>query len=115
MNLPTLHDVMLDDVDQVFLNLEEFACDHCINGQIVRCIVDDAQGEAQTKSAGDFANVSGLGILQCDRVVYCHACDIMPEPLPGQKIEMDGHLWLVAEDGLCEVEGLLTLPLNRGY
>lgn len=110
-----LHDVMLDDVDRVFLNLDEFACDHCINGQMVSCIVDDNESMARTKSAGDFANVSGLGILQCDRVVYCHAAAFVPQPLPGQKIEMDGHYWLVVEDGLSEVEGLLTLPLNRMY
>lgn len=110
-----LHDVMLDDVDRVFLNLDEFACDHCINGQIVSCIVDDNEGMARTKSANDLANVSGLGILQCDRVVYCNAADFLTQPLPGQKIEMDGRYWLVAETGLSEVEGLLTLPLNRAY
>lgn len=110
-----LHDVMLDDVDRVFLNLGEFACEHCMEGQVVSCIVDDNENMARTRSANDFSNVSGLGILQCDRVVYCHAADLDPQPLPGQKIEMDGHYWLVAESGLSEVEGLLSIPLNRTY
>lgn len=109
-----LHEAMLADLAAVFLNNEEFACVHDFDGKQVKCIVDDSQIQAQTRIGNDLSNVSGLGILQCDRMVLCLAADLTPQPLPGEKIVMDGRLWFVA-DGVSETEGLLSLPLNRAY
>lgn len=110
-----LHEAMLDDLNQVFFDLDEFACVHELNGKQIKCIVDDQQGEASTRPAKDFFNPTGLGLLQCDRVVYCQASDLIPQPLPGEKIIMDGTRWLVSDSGVAETEGMLKLPLNRAY
>lgn len=110
-----LHEQMLADLDSVFFNLDEFACVHDFNGRQIRCIADDTNSQAATRSAGSFANVSGLGLLQCDRVVLCQVADLVPQPLPGEKIVMDGHYWFVADSGISETEGLLKLLLNRAY
>lgn len=110
-----LHEQIAADLDNVFLNLDEFACLHDFNGKKVKCIVDDQQNMAATGAANGFANVTGIGILQCDRVVYCQAADLAPQPLPGEKIIMDGREWYVSESGLSETEGLLALPLNRAF
>lgn len=110
-----LHEQMAADLDDVFLNLDEFACIHDFNGKKIKCVVDDQQGLAATGASDGFANVSGLGLLQCERVLYCNAADLSPQPLPGEKIIMDGVSWLVAEAGVSETEGLLTIPLNRAY
>lgn len=109
-----LHEAMAGDLDAVFLNLEEFACGHVIEGKNISCIVDDLDGLAQTKSSDGFANASGIGILECQRLVLCRASDMIPQPLPGQKIVMDGKFWIVGED-LAETEGLLSIPLTRAY
>lgn len=110
-----LHEVMQDEWNSAFLNLDEFACEHDFAGRKVRCIVSDRNAEAVTHTGSDLSNISGLGIIQCDRVVYCSAAEMLPEPLPGQKIEMDGQFWYVADFGVGETEGLFRLPLNRAF
>lgn len=110
-----LHEAMAADLDAVFFNLDEFACVHEIAGKQIKCIVDDMEDQASTRPAGDLSNPAGLGLLQCDRMVYCQAADLTPQPLPGEKITMDGSYWIVGESGISETEGLLTLPLQRAF
>lgn len=110
-----LHEAMAHDLDAVFFNLDDFACEHEINGRKIRCIVDDAQVGVATRAADDFENVSGLGLVKTDRIVLCQAADLIPQPLPGEEIGMDGSRWLVADGGVTETEGMLRLPLNRAY
>lgn len=110
-----LHEAMLADLDRVFFNLDEFACEHCLDGRVIRCLVDDTGVMAATKALDNLDNAAGIGILQCDRLVLCKAEDLSPLPLPGQELEMDGRRWLVADTGLAETEGLLALPLNRAF
>lgn len=106
--------VIEDELSSVFLNLDEFAEIHEIEGKKIPCIVNGQAGIAETASLDGFANVSGIGILQADQTVYCRAADLKPVPLPGQKIVMDKKSWIVGE-GVSEAGGLLTLPLNRNY
>lgn len=110
-----LHEAMAADLDAVFFSLDEFACVHEIMGRQIKCIVDDVEDQASTQSAGGLANPAGIGLLQCDRMVYCQVSELVPQPLPGEKITMDGSYWLVGDSGISETEGLLTLPLMRAY
>ena len=110
-----LHEVMLDEWQTVFLNLNEFGCEHDLEGKKIVCIVSDQNSQAKTRTAANLSEVAGLGIIQCDRVVYCHAADLLPAPLPGQKVIMDGCYWYVGEAGVCEIEGMFRLPLNRAF
>lgn len=109
-----LHEVMAADLDDVFFNMDEFACVHEIEGKKIACIVDESDGMASTGAADGFRNVAGIGILAGERIVLCKAADLIPQPRPGQKIMMDGKYWLVGDD-LSETEGLLRLPLARAY
>lgn len=109
-----LHEAILNDLDQVFFNLDEFACEHCFNGRIISCIVDDSEAAARTGARSDFTNQSGIGVLSASRVVYCKTADLIPQPLPGEQVEMDGKYWIVG-DGVSETEGMLTLQLERAY
>ncbi|MBD5641761.1 MAG: hypothetical protein HDQ91_05025 [Desulfovibrio sp.] len=106
---------MAADLGNVFFNLDEFACVHEIIGRQISCIVDEEHGGAASGAADGFADQSSIGLLQCDRVVLCQAADLVPQPLPGEKITMDGSYWLVADSGVVETEGLLKLPLVRAY
>lgn len=102
------------DLNEVFLNLEEFAEERLFRGQPLACVVDENHSPASTGAAGGFRNSSGLGVLHCDRLVWCKAADVQPVPAPGERVEMDGWLWLVGDDvSICA--GLLNLPLNRAY
>lgn len=110
-----LHEQMALDIANVFLNNDEFACVHEIQGKMVRCIVNDQLDLAASGARDEFENVSGLGLLQADRMVYCLASDIVPQPLPGQMLRMDGLNWIVADSGVSETEGMLVLPLRRAF
>lgn len=110
-----LHEAMAAELDSVFFNLDEFACVHDFNGKQIRCIVDDQNGLINGATASGLVNLAGLGLAQCDRVVLCQAADLVPQPLPGEQIIMDGQAWLVTEGQVIECEGLLAIPLNRAF
>ena len=110
-----LHEAMLAELDSVFFSLDEFACVHEIDGRQIRCIVDGQSRLMEGATASGLTNLTGLGLAQCDRVVLCQAADLVPQPVPGQELVMDGQRWLVAERDVIECEGLLTIPLNRAF
>lgn len=110
----TFKDALLTDIENVFLNEDEFAEPHDIMDRSVLCLVDDQESQATTASKGDFSNASGLGLLNCDRVVYCKAEDLERIPRAQERICMDQSYWLVG-DGIQNNMGLLTIPLNRAY
>ncbi len=114
MDAVTFKDSLLSDLQEVFLNLNEFAGEHVFRGRPLVCIVDERSSGASVGSVSGLRNASGLGILDCDRIVLCEAGDVSPIPLPGERVEMDGWFWHVG-DGVNIIEGLLTLPLNRAY
>lgn len=109
----SLHDFLREELD-IFLNVEEFAEERVFRGQPLVCIVDERANRASTGAADGFGNISGLGLLQCDRLVLCKAADLQSLPAPGERVEMDGWLWLVGDD-VSVNEGLLSLPLDRAY
>ena len=102
------------DIKKVFLNLTEFAEIHDYEGQELVCLVDDAEASADGHDQNGLRNVTGLGILAGDRVLRCQASDLAHIPLPGERVRMDGTLW-IAGNGISIDGGLLTLPLNRAY
>lgn len=109
-----LHEQMRADLNDIFLNVGEFAELHDVEGRSVPCIVDDGENTVDTATADGLQNASGMGLLSCQRVLCCKAGDIDRVPLAGERIRVDGILWLVG-DGVSIEEGLLTLPLNRAY
>lgn len=103
------------EIYSVFLNLDEFADLHQIDGKEIPCVVDEQSGMAQTAKQGDFMNISGIGLVESERIVFCRASDLDPLPLPGQKLVMDDKEWFVADSGVSETMGMLCLPLNRAF
>lgn len=110
-----LHEAMLADLDSVFFNLDEFACVHEVDGRQIRCIVDDQSRLMDGATDSGLTNLTGLGLAKCDRVLRCQAADLIPQPVPGQELVMDGERWLVADGEVVECEGILTIPLNRAF
>lgn len=76
-------DAVKADVKSVFLNLDEFADMHDINGSSIRCVVDvDEVGEAASQFVGVFNNTV---------TVYVAAGDMTP-PVEGEIFRLDGSL-----------------------
>ena len=109
-------DVLKEDLENVFLNIDEFASLHYINGKQIICIVDDVDAIQKTRDikAGSISNVTGLGLLHCDRVVCCKVEDLERVFSPGERIRMDSKQWIV-DDNVSVQHGLLVLPLKRTY
>ena len=73
-------DAVKADVKSVFLNLDEFADMHDINGASIRCVVD--VDEAASQFVGVFNNTV---------TVYVAAGDMTP-PVEGEIFRLDGSL-----------------------
>lgn len=110
----SLKENLRDDLAAVFFNLDEFAEVRSFRGVPVPCIVDDMDRNAATGAREGFANISGLGVMECDRVAMFRVDDVTPVPAPGERVEMDDMTWIVG-DGVTVTAGMLTLNLSRAW
>ena len=76
-----------DDIDDVFLNLEEFAEEHEIDGEKVSCVIDTimTQGDGDASHIGIFVNQVRIFVRQ----------DLIEVPVEGEVLRVDGHRFLV--------------------
>lgn len=110
----SLKENLRDDLATVFFNLDEFAEERSFRGVVVPCIVDDVDREASTGAQKGFTNISGIGVMECDRVAMFRVDDVKPVPAPGERVEMDDMSWIVG-DGVSVTAGMLTLHLTRAW
>ncbi len=102
-------DIVKADVYNVFLNLEEFADTHTVNGTEMPVLIDNnEQIEREKRSA---KNIEGIFTNQ--RLIYVAASDFGPMPKQGSLLTMDNRMFRVAdavdEDGIYSI----TLEANR--
>lgn len=97
------------DVSAVFLNLEEFAVEHTINGKVMPAIVDNnelIEREKKAKSDMDGVNVKTT-------LIYVRARDFGALPPVGYSLRLDGMTYLITdainEDGVYSIQ----LEANR--
>lgn len=109
----TFREQLAQDVQDVFLNLEEFGEEIVFDGVAVVAVIDDGQGVFSTGSRDQFANASGLGLIENARTVYLK--DMAERPVPGQEVNINGEMWVVeADPASVRVEmGMLILRLSR--
>ncbi len=70
------------DVNDVFINPDEFAEEHVINGDKVRCILDKIINEAHSEE-------SYVGVFVNQLTIYVKTGDILT-PAEGDLIQVDG-------------------------
>ena len=92
-------DMVREDAEEVFLNAEEFAEKHKINGKKVVCIVDtDISDNAKLASL--------LGVYDNSVVIYVKE-GTLPEPKVKSRLNLDGSLHQVTktmiEDGMLVI------------
>ena len=108
----TFKDALESDIDNVFLNLEEFAVEVDFNWQVVTAIVDDSYGSFDSGSGQGFADASGLGLQVTSRTLrirQVYAAGLMPE----QGVTLDGGQWVV--DSVKIEDGIAVVALRQGY
>lgn len=95
-----LKDVMNSDIDDVFLDVEEFASKHTIDGkEDVICIFD------QNKSSTN----PNDGVYIVRRHLFVKQLDLGYRPVPEQKICIDGDYFYVVD---CIGERLIEVVLE---
>lgn len=94
------------DLD-VFLNLDEFAETHNIDGRQVKCIIDldDLRKFRVNQQAVNFPGVYGSY-----KTLFVKAADLPNRPVIGQHLKVDGELYLVVE--CSEPDGMLEVSLE---
>ena len=96
-------DAISKDVKAVFINLDEFASEHEINGQTVACIVDkDLTNGAKETVANPLE-----GVFLNTITIYIDVKDIDRQPVEGEQIKLDKDRYFVrsvsVEDGILVI------------
>ncbi len=104
-----LKDIMAADIDDIFLDPDENAEEHDINGQTVLCIIDgDLSRRRSNRQSDDYD-----GIYTRQMNISVRESDLGYRPERDQKMTVDGEWYLVVD---CVVDaGMLeiTLGANR--
>ena len=102
-------EVMKDDVNNTFMNVDEFADMHTVDGKEIPVLVDDneiIEREKKMKS-----NMDGVYVKQ--KLIYVKADDFGPLPAIGRQIVFDEKRYMVTdstdEDGVYAI----TMEANR--
>lgn len=100
--MPKLKDYFVSDMD-TFLNQDEFAEIHDINGQNIPCIVDRDVLKQRVSE----------GVYSAELVLFVKETDLGYRPVTGQHLRLDNELYLVYD--CAENAGMLeiTLEANR--
>lgn len=102
-------DIIKADVHNVFLNLEEFADTHTVNGTDMAVLIDNNEQIEREKRN----NQNMDGIFTNQRLIYVAASDFGPLPKQGGLLTLDKRTFRVAdaidEDGIYSI----TLEANR--
>jgi len=97
-------DRILKDIDAVFLNLDEFAELHRVEGVQIPVVVDNDQ--LQTLKKGQI-----LGLVEADILLFGKETDFPEDLEPGRMINYDGRELLITNSG--KNMGLVEVALSQ--
>ena len=84
-----------DDID-VFLDMDEFAEEHDLNGTATVAIVQSPTAKERFSGTARSYDVYD-GVTGTDVVVYCRANALPEIPVEGQRFTLDGEIYLVSQ------------------
>lgn len=99
-------ELMAEDVDDVFLDTDENAEEHDIDGQTVLCSVD----QVSSRERSDRQNETYDGIFKATAMLAVKEAVLGYRPVFGQAMKVDGTMYLVAK--CVEDSGLLLVTLE---
>lgn len=104
-------EILKNDVNNVFLNLSEFADTHMINGKEITAVIDDdmLDGEVNVKFHGQQAQQS-TGLYNGGIALYISTADF-GKPKPGSMIELDGKKYIVISTS--EQDGIYKINIQK--
>lgn len=95
-------DAIKNDVKKTFINLDEFADTHKLNGVNVSCIIDKDLTQETAARNRDLE-----GVFLNTVTVYVAASDLTARPVEGELLKIDGSFHLVQsvsdEDGIYAI------------
>lgn len=100
-------DCIAADLHGVFLNKNEFAELHTVDGKPMRVLIDD---DALLERDAARGGVHTDGLYKTRRLLYLSRADYGGRPAPGKALNLDGRVWRVAE--ASEAAGMLTIELE---
>ena len=101
-------EMVASDIDKVFLNLDEFAEEHDLNGTTCSCILQDVS-VAEDLSIDQQMAQSYPGLYGSRLLVNCKTADLPESPVTDQRFRVDGRLYIVES---CDSDmGMLTIQL----
>lgn len=83
----SLKDEILNDIDNVFLNLEDFGETHEIDGKSVVCVIDDDALKIRSGS-------NELSVSESTLLLFAKESDL-PRKVVGDKLLIDGRIYVV--------------------
>ncbi len=101
-------DMVAADIDNVFLNTDEFAEEHNLNGTICKCILQD-ESVMEALSIDEQMNQNYQGLYGSRLIVNCKAADLPMVPVTDQTFRVEGKLYLV--ESCANDMGMLTIQL----
>lgn len=99
-------EVMKDDVNNTFMNVDEFADMHTVDGKEIPVLVDDneiIEREKKMKS-----NMDGVYVKQ--KLIYVKADDFGPLPAIGRQIVFDRKRYMVTDS--TDEGGVYTITME---
>jgi len=100
----TLKQLIANDIDSVFFNVNEFAEMHTVDGREVMAIIDEAELIARQASMEE-------GIADSSMLIMLKRKDFAYDKLPKDRIEFDGRMCIV--DKWSEDTGVITVLLHQ--
>lgn len=104
-------DMLKADLDNVFINAEEFADEHELNGQTVTCVVQSPTEQEKYLQGLDYRGFDG--VRGQTTIVHVKKEIIGEVPAEGEVITLDGELMLV--DSCVDDMGLLSITLHFNH
>lgn len=98
------------DNKTVFLNLEEFADVHLINGREMPCIVDNNEQIEREKRAQYKQSFRADGLYVKELLIYVRAADFGALPAVGRLLQFDGKNYLISD--AIDEDGIYSLSLE---
>lgn len=103
----TFKDQVAADLD-TFINPDEFADEHDLNGDTVKAIVESPTSQERWITDKEYGVYNGLeGNLY---IVHCRKADLSAVPVYDQRFDLDGTICIV--DSVIDDMGILTIELH---
>ena len=86
-------DIVQQDIKSVFLNIDEFADMHTIDGKEMPAVLDDFEASEREIKYVKY----GDGVYKIRRLLYVAESDFGPIPIQGRTITYDGKKYIVVD------------------